>query len=120
MESRKIKSKNNIMPQSLLLALDYLEKQFQKSINLEKIAIASSVSLPHLIRLFKKHFKTTPSRYLWKMRTEKGIQLLYNSGLSIDEISNRNGFKNAFHFSRLVKHLTGQSPRELRKNEWGE
>ncbi len=71
-----------------------------------------------LIRKFAGRTGLTPARYLWKMRTEKGIALLAETGLTNTEIADRCGFKNPFHFSRLVRRLQGLSPREVRRQAW--
>lgn len=78
----------------------------------------SGYSETAFIYKFKQATGHTPSRYLWRLRTEKGIQLLSETGLSISEIAYRCGFKNPFHFSRNVRKLQGQSPRALRQSAW--
>jgi AraC family transcriptional regulator of arabinose operon len=78
----------------------------------------SGYSETAFIYKFKQATGHTPSRYLWQMRTEKGIQLLSETGLSISEIAYRCGFKNPFHFSRNVRKLQGVSPRMLRHAAW--
>lgn len=60
----------------------------------------------------------TPSRYLWQLRTEKGIRLLTETGLTISEIAYQCGFKNPFHFSRSVRRIQGVSPRAIRQSAW--
>ena len=108
------------MPDSVLLGRQYIETSYADPITLEDIADASHLSVNHVIRLFKKHLGQTPNRYLWQVRTRRGIDLLRNSGLSIAEIAYQVGFQTPFHFSRLVKQHAGHSPRELRKAAWGE
>ncbi|MCS7062178.1 MAG: helix-turn-helix transcriptional regulator, partial [Anaerolineae bacterium] len=76
------------------------------------------ISAPHLIRLFRRHTGTTPARYWWQLRLERGVELLRETGLSITEIAQRTGFRSSFHFSRLVKQRYRLSPRALRKQAW--
>jgi AraC family L-rhamnose operon regulatory protein RhaS len=71
-----------------------------------------------LIRNFTGQTGLTPARYLWKLRTEKGIAMLAKAGLTNTEIAEKCGFKNPFHFSRLVKQHQGISPREVRRRAW--
>lgn len=84
------------------------------------MARAAGVSGNQLTRLFKRHLKTTPSRYLWQARTREAVNLLQNTGLSVAEIAYRVGFATPFHFSRLSKQLYGLSPKALRQQFWGE
>jgi AraC family transcriptional regulator of arabinose operon len=97
----------------------WLEEHCAEADALAGAARAASVTPQHLIRLFRRHFDTTPGRYLWQMRVERGSGLLTASGLTIAEIADRCGFKNPFHFSRLLRQMQGISPRQLRQRAWG-
>ena len=85
---------------------------------LARAARAAAVTPQHLIRLFRTHYDTTPGRYLWSLRVERGAGLLTASGLTVAEIADRCGFKNPFHFSRLLRQKQGLSPRQLRQRAW--
>ena len=71
-----------------------------------------------LIYKFRAAVGTTPARHLWRLRTEKGLGLLAETGLSVAEIASQCGFKNPFHFSRCVRRMQGQPPREVRRRAW--
>lgn len=101
-------------PEVLERAHQFIETNHAGPIRLEKLAKASGASVNHLIRLFRKHLHETPARYLWRYRTEQGLALLRNTGLSVSEIAYRVGFKTPFHFSRLVRQYQRASPRNLR------
>jgi AraC-like DNA-binding protein len=79
---------------------------------------AAGVTPQHLIRLFRRHFEITPGRYLWRTRVERGAGLLAATGLTLSEIADRCGFKNPFHFSRLLRKMQGISPRQFRRRAW--
>jgi AraC family L-rhamnose operon regulatory protein RhaS len=79
---------------------------------------AAGVSRNTLINQFQKRHHTSPSRYLWKLRTERGIAMIVETGLRVSEIAYQCGFKNPFHFSRQVKLLQGTSPRQFRQRVW--
>ncbi len=96
----------------------YIDAHLETPLTLSKIASAANVSAQHLTRLFQRHLGTTPTKYLWTQRTERGVQLLLDTGLSVSEIAERVGFASAFHFSRLVKTAHGASPRVLRQRRW--
>jgi len=76
---------------------------------------AAGCSENALIYKFRTAVGTTPARHLWRLRTEKGLALLAETGLSVDEIANQCGFKNPFHFSRCVRRMQGHPPREIRR-----
>jgi len=79
---------------------------------------AAGVSRNTLITRFRQELRTTPSRYLWRRRTERGIAMLAETGHTIAEIAYACGFRDPFHFSRLVKGLQGSSPQNLRRQIW--
>jgi AraC-like DNA-binding protein len=93
----------------------YLEKHCGDEDCLKKAAQIAAITPQHLIRLFRKHYRLTPGRYLWQTRVDQGVGLLAATGLTVSEIAERCGFKNPFHFSRLMKKMQGVSPRQLRE-----
>ena len=99
-------------------ALNHIENHLSEDTCLEDARRAAGVSRNALIRHFAHEFCMTPGRYLWKSRTEKGISMLTETGLTVAEIAYQCGFKTPFHFSRLVKQHQGISPREVRKRAW--
>jgi AraC family transcriptional regulator len=105
-------------PQALRLALAYIDAHFAEQLDLTVIAQAAYVTPQYLIRLFHQHLGETPSRYLWALRLGRGVELLRETGLSVAEISQRTGFKNPFHFSRMVKAQYHVPPKVLRKQAW--
>ncbi|MBL8991700.1 MAG: helix-turn-helix transcriptional regulator, partial [Spirochaetia bacterium] len=63
---------------------------------------------------FKKQFGISPKQYFLLEKTELAKRYLLESELSVSEISERLGFANAFHFSRLFKKHSGTSPAAFR------
>jgi transcriptional regulator GlxA family with amidase domain len=96
----------------------HLEEHCAEADALAGAGRAASITPQHLIRLFRRHYGTTPGRYLWQRRVERGAGLLTASGLTVSEIADRCGFKNPFHFSRLLRKMQGVSPRKLRHRAW--
>lgn len=105
-------------PEPLQRAKRAIETRYDEPLSLAAIAKAASVSPGYLIRLFQRHERTTPIAYLQAWRVQRGIALLRDTGLRVDEIAYRVGFKTPFHFSRLVKQYAGLSPRDLRRKHW--
>lgn len=96
----------------------YMEKFFSGVDCLEAAQAAAGISRNSLITHFHSACGLTPARYLWRLRTERGVAMLGETGLSIAEIAERCGFSDPFHFTRLVKRLQGISPRALRQQLW--
>jgi AraC family transcriptional regulator len=95
-------------------ALLHIDAHLGSPLDLEVLAEAASVSPSHLIRLFRQQVATTPGRYLWSRRVQRGVELLEETGLSVSEIARRTGFQTSHHFSRRVRESTGLAPTDLR------
>lgn len=99
-------------------ALRVMEDHFGEEDCLAVARGAAGCSVNTLIYKFRRQTGLSPARYLWKLRVEKGMAMLAETGLTVAEIAYRCGFKNPFHFSRLVRQHHGCSPRELRRRAW--
>jgi AraC family transcriptional regulator of arabinose operon len=104
--------------QSVGMYLDYLEGHFSDPDCLARAHQAAGVSRNTLINRFQKEKQTTPARFLWRFRTERGVAMLVETGHSVGEVAYRCGFRTPFHFSRMVRQHTGRSPREVRRAAW--
>jgi AraC-like DNA-binding protein len=106
-------------PDALARALDWIGQQGAEPIDLPSLARIAGVSPAQLVKLFRRHLGTTPIRHVWETRTQRGVALLCETGLSVAEVAHRCGFQTPFHFSRWVREVGGRSPRELRAAAWG-
>jgi AraC-like DNA-binding protein len=88
-------------------------------VTLASVARAAHVTPPHLVRAFRTEHGTTPIAYLWERRTALGIDLLSHTGLPIELVAERCGFRTAHHFSRRVRRASGLPPGALRRTRWG-
>lgn len=102
-------------PDALWRALEWASQLGDRPANLPAMAQAAGVSPSQLAKLFRVHLGTTPMRHVWKTRTERGVQLLRETGLSVAEAAYRCGFQTPFHFSRCVRQHFGAAPGRLRK-----
>ncbi|MFC4992358.1 AraC family transcriptional regulator [Rubritalea tangerina] len=98
-------------------ALNVLHNQYADHDCLPKAIAASHVTANHLTKLFQKELQTSPSKLLWKIRTIRGLELTKETALQVSEIAFLCGFRNPYHFSRLIKQYCGKSPRELRNSQ---
>ncbi|MBX3014059.1 MAG: helix-turn-helix transcriptional regulator [Caldilineaceae bacterium] len=96
-------------------AQHYINVHLHEAITLEQIATAVAISPAHLIRLFRQQSGQTPLAYVWQQRVNMGIELLAQTGLTVEQIAHHCGFKTSYHFSRRVKEATGFTPTQIRQ-----
>jgi len=99
----------------MLDIINNIEHDYSKSISLKDIANRHFYSYPYLSRTFKDYFGISFSKYLQKFRINKATQLLQNTTLSIEKISERTGYRDKREFYRAFKNETGTTPGNLRK-----
>lgn len=104
---------------SALRAKFFIEQNITTPCTLTDIATYSNASPQYLTRVFKRDIGQTPVAYLWTIRSQKGMQMIRNSGLSVSEIAFSCGYENANHFSRHIKEKFGSTPTEIRRRKWG-
>ena len=96
-------------------AMQFIGNNLHRHLSGKAIADSVGMSYQHLAQLFRNEFGSTPMKMLWKIRIEKGADLLSSTRLSVDEIASQLGFQNPFHFSRCIKKHFNSSPIELRE-----
>ncbi|MFC3797645.1 helix-turn-helix domain-containing protein [Cohnella sp. GCM10012308] len=99
-------------------ALAYIHENYAEEMSLAALANATGASPEHLVRLFKKHERTSPIHYLWQYRVNRAVELLTHTGLTVSEIAARCGFKTSHHLARLVKETTGRTATDIRRDSW--
>ena len=72
------------------------------------------ISAPHLTRICKAELGSPPNDLVRQRRMLEARRLLEYTGLSISEIANRCGFRDAAFFSRTFKSSQGISPKQYR------
>ncbi|MEI7728006.1 MAG: AraC family transcriptional regulator [Verrucomicrobiota bacterium] len=100
-------------------ACQYMAEHLGDEDCLSRATQAAGISRNALIYKFRQNLGLPPARYLWRLRTERGIAMLGETGHTISEIAYQCGFKTPYHFSRLVRQIQGASPRKLRQKIWG-
>jgi AraC-like DNA-binding protein len=108
------------LPPAIQKARRYGREHLAEPVQLADLAKAANVSSYHLVRLFRQHLKTTPMRWLWQMRVQRGSELLSRTGLGIAEVAYQVGFASPYHFSRQFRAQMGMAPRTWRQQTWGD
>ncbi len=99
----------------LAKAIDFMEANLDRSIDLTAIASAAGSSPSHFARQFRTAVGITPHRYLMQLRAERAKRLLTETGQPVAEIAFSCGFANQEHLTRLFKRFCGATPAAYRK-----
>jgi len=104
----------SIQPE-ILAAINYINKNYEKSITLDTISQTVHMSRYHFCRLFHRATGATFVEYLSNVRLTKVHKLLTETNLTLNEIAMRTGFSSGTHLARVFKNTYNMSSREFRK-----
>ena len=107
-------SSDRLIPSSVRLACEYIDRHFREDISLETLAGLVRQSTFHLSRLFKHHTGTNVVEYINAIRIEHARQLLESGRLTVKEVSAQSGYADAAYFARVFRRLEGTAPSEYR------
>jgi len=97
----------------------YIWENYTRKLSLEEIAKASGLSAPYFSTIFKEEMGENLSSYLNRLRVERTVTLLTETGKSLNEIAKLCGFEDQSWFSKIFKSFTGISPGKFRENGGG-
>lgn len=93
----------------------HVNSNFHRTIPLEEIADKVSMTVPAFCRYFKKITGKTFTRLVNEYRVVHATKLLYESQMSISDVSFECGFNNFSHFNKVFSEITGKSASKYRK-----
>jgi len=102
------------MDKRIEFSVDYIKKNLDQVLSLEKISNLCNVSKNYFSFLFKKELGINFSSYVRIKRLKKAKHLLINQFLSIKEISYDVGYKHVPNFCQDFKGYFGLTPSEFR------
>lgn len=95
-------------------ALRYIDSHLADLLPNSKLAELAHASESHFIRMFRRTLGRTPARHVQERRVSSAAELLLRTSLSIDEIAERCGFANRYHFSRVFAQRMSHPPARFR------
>lgn len=96
-------------------AIEWIKRNYSKSVNLEEMCSEIGVTYPHIARLFYSEMGISPIQFLTQIRLEKSIELLLSTNLSINAIAVQCGFSTANYFTKVFKKAMYMTPSEYRR-----
>lgn len=95
--------------------LDYIMKNYAE-VSIRSLAEHFHFSEPYCSKLVKEASGSTFSQLLTSIRMRRSENLLLNTRLSVEEISDQIGYKNPESFIRCFKRIYQVSPSQFRRN----
>lgn len=95
-------------------ALMYMYENYTQKLALADVADQCYVSSWHLSKLLNQYTGKGFFEIINIIRIDKAKHILRNTTLKIQDISDKVGFQDVTHFSRIFKNHTGVSPKEYR------
>jgi AraC family transcriptional regulator len=104
------------IPPEIQAALVYISENFSSKITIEELSGQSNLSSSHFTRTFKKYMGSSPYQYLLNYRLIQAKNLLVETNLSVEQISDDCGFYSVGHFIKAFsKSAGGITPGKFRK-----
>ncbi|OMC78851.1 hypothetical protein BK125_08330 [Paenibacillus odorifer] len=97
-------------------ALQYMEERLDQEISREELSKLYHMNPVYFSRAFQKIYKLTPMQMLRKLRLQQAKQMLEYTDYTIEHISQRCGYYDASHFSKVFRGEYGKGPAEYRKS----
>ena len=96
------------------IVLQYIEKNYNESITVEKLSEMANLSKYYFLRLFKKTTGKSLIDYINFIRINKAEYMLEKTDRNITEIAFSCGFNDANYFSRVFRKYKGKSPSAMK------
>jgi two-component system, response regulator YesN len=95
----------------------FLARNWCKKVTLKDAASAVYLSPKYLSRIFRESTGTGFSDYKLSLKIKEAKNMLKDTGLNIDQISNKLGYENPESFIRQFKKITKLTPTEYRRKK---
>lgn len=100
---------------NLRLAIDYINRNYEKDLKLDEVAAIAHMSYFHFSRVFKQLCQRSFKEYLMLIRVNHAKTLLRDTSIHITDIAARCGFNDHKQFISACKKVFGVTPTEFRK-----
>jgi AraC-like DNA-binding protein len=105
------KFNNNIILEN---SITYIKDSLETNISLDELALNSSLSKYHFLRIFKSSTGITPHQYILNQKIERSKELILK-GMNLSEVAFNLGFNDQSHFIKTFKKTYGYAPSQLKQ-----
>lgn len=101
---------------SVSRAVEFIYSHMSEMIGVEQLAGISGLSVSSLERYFKKHFGSSPGRFVLQVKMSRACELLADPSYSIAAVGEKLGYRDPVVFSRVFKREMRMNPTSYRKS----
>lgn len=107
---------SNQYSQSVRKAIEIINAQYMRlDLSTKDLAQEVFLTTSYLSNLFKQETGETVGRYIQKVRVENSKKLLQQKQLSLAEIAEKVGYRDANYYAKVFKKIYGYSPSDFRE-----
>ena len=96
-------------------AVAIVEEEFASDLSLDEVARKIATSRRQLQRIYLEIGETTFRDQLTQVRMERAAEMLSANGVTVREVANRVGYRQAAQFAKAFRIHHGMSPSESRR-----
>ena len=113
--AKKMETKRALVSK-LIATKDFIHKNYNNKLTLNKLSFESGISKFHFSRLFKTCFEQSPAEMQINLRMQKAKLLILERSFQLTEIAFCLGYTDLASFSNQFKKHFGESPSSFSKN----
>jgi transcriptional regulator GlxA family with amidase domain len=98
-------------------AMRYAAEHYSGPLTLEVLAKEAAMSISKFTAAFKIHTGVSVASYIRRIRMNKAMDLLKNTGAPLGDVAGMVGYKHQSRFSTLFKEQFGLAPGAFRKKD---
>jgi transcriptional regulator GlxA family with amidase domain len=102
------------VPEAVTAAIQYMQKNCDRSITSEELADVAKLSVPHFNRVFRSATGRSPMDHFLSLRLGRGKRLLESTSMRIKEIAFQLGYDNPLYFTTIFSRRESMSPHAYR------
>lgn len=96
-------------------ATEVVSRDYARELSLDEVARKIATSRRQLQRIYLEVGNTTFREQLTQVRMDRAAELLSQNGVTVREVANRVGYRQAAQFAKAFRTHHGMSPSEYRK-----
>ena len=114
--TEKFCSEESPLDSDMHSAIDFINENYENSIQIKDIAHRTGLSEKHFITKFKSVIGVSPKQYAVRCKMKKAFELISGTDSKLSEIALQLGYSDQYSLSKAFKKFYGESPTAYRKS----